>query len=165
MARRKWQKGPMGLGEKLENEQHQRRPRMTDVPRWRKGPGQRRQVTDRLEAYAAPTFGSLPERIVERWLIDQGLDYEREIWTLGGAALGGARLDFVVYNLIPGQRLVIRTMGTWVHASRGLMDAHQLARLLGYGYAVVDIWDGALYDALQAGNLSAFMYREIMRQS
>jgi len=122
-------------------------------------------VTAVAERYAAPTFGSLPERVLESWLISQGLDYEREQWTLGGATIGGARLDFVVFNLVPGRRVVIRVMGVWVHSTRQLMDAHQLAALLGQGWEVVDVFDSALYDALNQGNLSAYMYREIQRQT
>jgi hypothetical protein len=166
MARKKWQKGPPEL--KAQRRHHHKLPappkELHRAPFTRRGPG-RRIREDVLEDAAAPTYGSLPERIIEGWLLAHNYPYRREVWMLGGAVLGGAKVDFVVWALVPGKTLIIRVMGTWIHQGRQFMDAHQLDRLLSYGYEVVDLYDTALYEAVRGDRLSEYIYAQIMEQT
>lgn len=160
-----WQKGPRGLPSARRKRYKLPAPpkELHRAPFTRRGPG-RRVRESILEEAAAPTYGSLPERIIEGWLLAHGYPYRREVWMLGGAILGGAKVDFVVWALAPGATLILRIMGTWIHQGREFMDAHQLARLLDYGYKVVDLFDEALYEAVRADRLSEFIYAQIMEQ-
>ena len=122
---------------------------------------------DPLEAAALQgATGTLPERIVQRWLESAGHLYQAEHWEMGGRlVLGGAVVDFVVYDLAP-QPVVLRVMGEYWHGElpgRQARDDEQAQRLRRMGYLVVDLWESAIYAAALAGRVGSYVLGEVDR--
>ena len=111
---------------------------------------------------------SLPERIVWAWLERRGLSFAPQVSLMGGVGeVGGARVDFVVYGLM-GQPVVLRVMGGYWHGAafpeRQRIDVEQANRLRLNGYAVVDLVEQDIYDAVEYNRMTAYIEGEISRQ-
>lgn len=123
-------------------------------------------AVDPLEAAAAQGVqGTLPERIILKWLERRGYLYRVQVAELGGArSLGGMSLDFVVYGLA-GLPVVLRVQGTYWHGplmDRTALDDEQAGRLRLNGYLVVDLWEHEIYQAVLSHRLTEFVLNRIM---
>jgi len=124
------------------------------------------KVEDPLEKAALQGVpGTLPERIVWKWLEDEGRLYEAQYAELGGRwYAGGAVVDFVLYDL--GERPVaLRVQGDYWHGlgfpDRQARDDEQAIRLTARGYVVVDLWEGELYEAARHERVGRYITDEI----
>ncbi len=123
---------------------------------------------DPLEEFAIRSdIGTLPERIVWKWLEDGGYQYEYQLAAMGGRdVVGGAVLDFIVYDLA-GRPVAIRVQGEYWHSSafpsRQARDDEQYYRLVAMGYAVVDLWEQRIYDAAMNKRLTQYILGEVSR--
>ncbi|NIP97510.1 MAG: hypothetical protein GWO24_30405 [Akkermansiaceae bacterium] len=124
------------------------------------------KVEDPLEKAALQgVVGTLPERIVWKWLEDEERVYETQLAELGGRFwVGGAVVDFVVYDL--GARPVaLRVQGDYWHGpaqgGRQARDDEQAGRLQAMGYVVVDLWEGELYEAAEHERVGRYIEGEI----
>jgi hypothetical protein len=113
-------------------------------------------IEQSLEDYAWPSgMGTLPERIILKWLMIHEVAFEAQ-WAFGGGRreLGGAVIDFVVYGLAD-RPIALRVMGEYWHGQQGpnhqARDDAQAARLRADGYLVVDLWEEAIYRAALGG--------------
>lgn len=118
-----------------------------------------------FETWAMPgDIGTLPERIVWKWLEDNRYLYAHELTIGGGREMGGAVLDFLVYNMAD-RPVAIRVMGDYWHGSafpgRQAKDDEQSARLRDRGYIVVDLWEGDLLEAVEAGRLMEYIMDQL----
>jgi len=109
--------------------------------------------------------GSLPERIVWRWLQSQGLMFEPQYHAMGGRlTVGGAVIDFLVWGL-SGVPVAIRVQGGYWHGptfhERTIEDQIQADRLRGQGYLVLDLWEQDIYDAVLFDRLDAYIRNEL----
>ena len=152
-------------------------PKLTDEPKReraisteripiRKRPVQWGQKEDPLEKAALQgVAGSLPERIVWKWLIDQDYLFEAQRSEFGGRlVLGGAVVDFLVYD-IAGRPVALRVMGDYWHGpkfpERQARDDEQFYRLTARGYLVVDLWEKDIYEAVKNDRLTAYIMGEV----
>jgi len=124
-----------------------------------KQPGRREDPLEKAALQDVP--GSLPERIVWKWLERKGHLYEAQMPQFGGRVLaGGAVVDFIVYDLA-GMPVVIRVQGDYWHGpmrpGQQSRDDDQSARLRLQGYLVVDLWEGDIYEAVQHDRLSQYI--------
>ena len=124
------------------------------------------EARDPLEAAAVQgVLGTLPERIIRKWLDTRGYLYQIEAAESGGArTLGGMTLDFIVSGLA-GPRVVLRVQGDYWHGplmDRSSLDDEQAGRLRLSGYLVVDLWEHEIYQAVLSHRLSAFIFSRIM---
>ena len=133
------------------------------IPLRKRVPG---KVEDPLEKAALQGVpGTLPERIVWKWLDDEGRLYEAQYAELGGRwYAGGAVVDFVLYDL--GERPVaLRVQGDYWHGmgfpDRQARDDEQAMRLAAVGYVVVDLWEGELYEAARHERVGRYITDEI----
>lgn len=137
-----------------------RRPVQVEIPRAPRAPVGR--VEDKLEKAAVQSpVGTLPERIVWKWLLDHDYQFEYQLAELGGRdVVGGSVIDFVVYG-VGLKRIVIRVMGTYWHGpkfpERQARDDEQFIRLHALGYAVCDLWEHDIYDAVENDRLTPYM--------
>ena len=154
--------GIPGLGEmpeapkRIKDEPIPVRPRILDR-------GAQRDLLE--EAALQGVIGTLPERIVWKWLIDRGHRFIVERSEFGGAlVLGGAVVDFVIYDLA-GQPIALRVMGDYWHGprfpGRQARDDEQFQRLTAMGYMVVDLWEGDIYNAVLQERLTAYIMGEL----
>lgn len=109
--------------------------------------------------------GSLPERIVWRWLQSQGLMFQPQYHAMGGRlTVGGAVIDFLVWGL-SGVPVAIRVQGGYWHGptfhERTIEDQIQADRLRGQGYLVLDLWEQDIYDAVLFDRLDAYIRNEL----
>lgn len=109
--------------------------------------------------------GTLPERIIWRWLEREGFIFSTQSAELGGrTTVGGAVVDFVVYGYI-AQPMIIRVMGGYwhgpAHSDRMQGDEEQKARLEGLGYHVVDLWEEDIYTAAKRQGLRDYIWKEV----
>lgn len=109
--------------------------------------------------------GTLPERIVWKWLEDQGFRFITQGPEFGGRlVLGGAVVDFIVYD-IAGRTVALRVMGDYWHGptfpGRQARDDEQHDRLLEMGYLVVDLWESDIYKAVIENRLTAYITAEV----
>jgi len=109
--------------------------------------------------------GSLPERIVWRWLQSQGLIFEPQYRAMGGRlTVGGAVIDFLVWGLA-GVPVAIRVQGGYWHGptfhERTIEDRIQADRMRGQGYLVLDLWEQDIYDAVLFDRLDAYIRNEL----
>ena len=136
----------------------------------RQGIGVKKQVPGRVEdpvekAALQGVPGTLPERIVWKWLEDEDRLYETQLAELGGRFwVGGAVVDFVVYDL--GERPVaLRVQGDYWHGpgqgERQARDDEQAVRLAGLGYVGGDLWEGELYEAARYDRVGRYIEGEI----
>ena len=119
---------------------------------------------ERLEKYAKQgVMGSLPERIVWKWLEDHRYVFDVQQSHAGGRYMrGGFVVDFIVYTLA-AMPVAIRVMGEYYHGpmqpgTPGRDDA-AAARLRRDGYIVCDLWEQDIYDA--APDLLRLIMREL----
>jgi hypothetical protein len=124
------------------------------------------------------TAGTLPERLVAKYLLGRGLPYEGmgynahlyqgwafQLPTIGGrsGSGGGAVLDIAIAAKasLTGKIVAGRVNGSYWHHLPGAPahDAAQKRALERAGYTVLDIWD---YEATSPGVLDARM-REVLR--
>jgi very-short-patch-repair endonuclease len=116
----------------------------------------------RLENMAMQgVVGSLPERIVWRWLEDERLLYQAQKAEMGGrTVIGGAVVDFIVYGFM-GKPVILRVQGGYWHgpafSDRSTSDDEQAGRLRSLGYHVVDLWEQDIYDAALNNRLGDFI--------
>ena len=113
------------------------------------------------EAAMQGVVGTLPERIVWKWLVDRDYRFIMQRSEFGGAlVLGGAIVDFVVYDLA-GQPVALRVQGTYWHGpafpARQARDDEHYHRLTAMGYLVVDLWEHDIYAAVLHKALTAFI--------
>lgn len=109
--------------------------------------------------------GTLPERIVWKWLEDHGHSYEHQRTEFGGRLVaGGAVVDFFVYDLA-AKPVVLRVMGDYWHGpsfpGRQARDDEQAMRLTQQGYIVADLWESDIYEAVLQENLSRYILGEV----
>jgi len=108
--------------------------------------------------------GSLPERIVWRWLEDRRLLYQPQTQELGDRSAHGATVDFKVFDLA-AMPVVIRVQGEYWHGpafpGRRAVDDEQAARLRAEGLIVCDLQEQDIYAAVQADRLTAYIMAEI----
>jgi hypothetical protein len=108
---------------------------------------------DPLEAAAKQGVpGTLPERIVWKWLEDNDHLFDAQSEQGGGRlSVGGAVVDFLVYTLA-GATVAIRVQGDYWHGpafpERQARDDEQADRLRQWGYIVADLWEHDIYDAV-----------------
>lgn len=126
------------------------------------GPPKGEHLTERerLELAADPQLpGTLPERIVRKWLAQSGLQYyEQQIAEGGHLRIGGAVIDFIVYiGAPPG--VACRIQGSYWHLlpDRVAKDFVQANRLRAKGYRIFDAWEGDVYDAVLNGYLNSYL--------
>ena len=126
----------------------------------------RPETKDPLEAKAKQgVIGSLPERIIWKWLEDQKLAFQWQQSAFGGRMLrGGMVLDFVVLGLAAGP-VVIRVQGDYWHGptspGRPGRDDDQAQRLRAKGYIVLDLWESDIYAYALRGELRVLIERAI----
>jgi hypothetical protein len=122
---------------------------------------------DPLEQYALQgVTGSLPERIIWKWLEDSGHNYIAQEALMGGRLiLGGAVVDFIVYDLARAP-VVLRVQGDYWHGPLGPgkagRDDEQSRRLTERGYIVVDLWESDIYGAARGHRLEQYVRGEMM---
>jgi len=110
-------------------------------------------------------IGTLPERIVWKWLLDQDHLFTYQLAELGGRdVVGGAVIDFVLYSF--GQKVtIIRVQGEYWHGptfpQRQRRDDEQYYRLHAMGYAVCDLWENDIYDAVREKRLTSYIEGEL----
>jgi G:T-mismatch repair DNA endonuclease (very short patch repair protein) len=132
----------------------------------RQRPVSRESEADVLEKAAKQgVVGTLPERIVWKWLEDHDYRFITQGAEFGGRmVLGGAVVDFVVYD-IAGQPTAIRVMGDYWHGpkfpGRQARDDEHFMRLSQMGYLVVDLWEGDIYEAVKRDRLTAYIMGEV----
>jgi hypothetical protein len=118
---------------------------------------------ERLEKMAVQDTGTLPERLVEKWLIHRQYPYQKQLSLLGGnLRVGGGVVDFLVsYGPPPG--VAVRVQGDYWHTltPRIAKDRIQYQRLIAKGYIVLDLWEGELYTAALGGYLYGFCDKEL----
>jgi len=116
---------------------------------------------DPLEKAAAQNVpGTLPERIVWKWLEDHDYTFEAQRAEYGGRlVVGGAVVDFLVYGF--GRPIALRVQGTYWHGpefpERQARDDEQFYRLISLGYGVADLWEHDIYQAVLDDRLTAYM--------
>ena len=129
-------------------------------------PGVPGRTEDVLEKRALQgVVGSLPERIVWKWLEQAGHVYEAQRTELGGRMVaGGAVVDFFVYDLA-GTVVVLRVQGDYWHGvqnpKRQARDDEQAGRLRAQGYAVVDLWESDIYEAARLDRVGRYVLAEV----
>ena len=109
--------------------------------------------------------GTLPERIVWKWLEDEGHVYEAQQAELGGRLwVGRAVVDFVILDM-GSAPVMVRVQGDYWHGTnypeRKARDDEQAVRLRGMGYVVVDLWEGELYEAARRERVGRYIEDEI----
>lgn len=123
-------------------------------------PGSERE---RLEQKAAQGTGTLPERIIQRWLETSGIPFFAQQIEFGGhMRVGGGVVDFVVsIGAPPG--IVIRVQGSYWHTlpDRVTKDYVQRERLIAKGYRIFDAWEHDIYDAVLGGYLGSYMMENL----
>lgn len=111
--------------------------------------------------------GSLPERIVWKYLATRGHLFTAQSAAMGGRlTVGGAVVDFLVYDL--GARPVaMRVQGDYWHGparpDQQARDDAQASRLRGQGYVVADLWESDIYQAVRFDRLGAYIREEVGR--
>ena len=121
---------------------------------------------DKLEKAALQGVpGTLPERIVWKWLVDEDYRFITQGAEFGGRmVIGGAVVDFVVYD-IAGRPVALRVMGDYWHGpkfpDRQARDDEHYHRLTAMGYLVVDLWEKDIYEAVRRDRLTAYIMGEI----
>ena len=120
---------------------------------------------DPLEAAAMQGVdGSLPERIVWRWLETERLLYTPQTQELGDRSAHGATVDFEVFGLAL-MPVAIRVQGMYWHGSafpgRQAVDDEQAGRLRAQGFIVCDLHEPDIYAAVLADRLTDYIMAEI----
>lgn len=157
-----------GFGKIREIGERPRRPRTVKADRIvvRPRPIRTAPKENKLEKAALQGVpGTLPERIVWKWLEDNGYRYITQGAEFGGRLiLGGAVVDFLVYDLA-GRVTCLRVMGDYWHGpefpGRKARDDEQFARLTARGYLVVDLWESDIYQAVEQDRLNAYILEEV----
>lgn len=121
---------------------------------------------DVLEAAAVrPGRGTLPERIVWKWLEGQPYLFRVQQAEFGGRGqLGGVALDFVVFG-IAALPVALRVQGGYWHgpqSDRKSLDDEQAARLRMKGYLVVDLWEQDIYAAVRGDRLTSYIMERVI---
>lgn len=105
-----------------------------------------------LEALAEPAgpTGTLPERLVRRYLLDRRIVFQEQHPFGAPLRLGGAVVDFLLPFVGRPPGVVIRVQGDYWHTllPRIGRDRLQYEHLRRRGYRVVDAWE---HDLRQAG--------------
>lgn len=142
-----------------------RRPILDKIP-VRPGPRFFAPKEDPLEKAALQNVpGTLPERIVWKWLIDEDHIFEAQSIQEGGRmVIGGSVVDFLVYSMA-GRPVCIRVMGDYWHGpqfpERQARDDEQRARLNMMGYIVCDLWEHDIYEAVLQNRLTSYIENEV----
>ena len=150
------------VGEKVHKLPRVRGERISIRPR----PYPAKSDEDKLEEAAMQGVpGTLPERIVWKWLDEQGYRYITQGSEFGGRlVMGGAVVDFLVYDM-SGLTVALRVQGDYWHGptfpGRQARDDEQFARLTARGYLVVDLWESDIYEAVLQDRLTAYITREV----
>lgn len=152
-------------------------PKIGEIPRTRKAkvetiPARPRggvyygTAEDKLEKAALQGVpGTLPERIIWKWLLDKDYLFVGQYAESGGnMVVGGAVVDFLVYD-IAGKPTAMRIMGDYWHGpkfpQRQARDDEQYYRLVSMGYLVVDLWEHDIYQAVEQDRLTAYIMDEV----
>lgn len=140
-----------------------RLPSMEDITERAEVPGTRE---DPLEKGAMQGVeGSLPERIIWRWLERERYTYWVQYIVGGGRGfLGGMNVDFIVLGLA-AQPVALRVQGEYwhgpLHPDRQAIDDEQAARLRADGYLVCDLWEDEIYNAYSHGWLTDYILSKV----
>ena len=124
------------------------------------------KVADPLEKAALQGVpGTLPERIVWKWLEDEDHLYEAQRAELGGRMwVGGAVVDFVVFDLGTNP-VALWVQGDYWHGpaqgERQARDDEQADRLRLQGYVVVDLWEAELYEAARHERVGRYIMDQV----
>lgn len=109
---------------------------------------------------------TLPERIVWKALEEQRLAFRTQVTLFGGVSPGGARVDFLIYN-IRARPVVLRVQGDYWHGrsfpARQARDDEQAGRLRAAGYLPVDLWESDIYQAVRYKRVWGYIEGEINR--
>ena len=122
---------------------------------------------DPLEAAALQGVpGSLPERIVWKWLESEKRRYLRQRLLLGEQLLLGTTVaDFVILDWL-AKPIVLAIFGDYYHGpgfpERMRRDKRVFQRLIRQGYHPVILWESAIYEAVRAKRLTAYITGEIL---
>jgi G:T-mismatch repair DNA endonuclease (very short patch repair protein) len=110
-------------------------------------------------------MGSLPERIIWKWLQGQGYLFRVQQAEFGGRGqLGGVALDFVVFGMA-AMPVALRVQGAYWHgptSDRKALDDEQAGRLRMAGYLVVDLWEQDIYTAVRGHRLTAYVMERVI---
>lgn len=123
---------------------------------------------DPLEVHAAQNvMGTLPERIIWKWLLALRVPFEAQVRFFGGRQVkGGTVVDFVVWG-ISARPAVLRVQGEYWHGpakpSEAANDDAQAVRLRELGYIVVDLWESDIYRTALLGDVGEFIRRQLGR--
>jgi len=123
---------------------------------------------EELERYAKQGLvGSLPERIVYKWLEDNHYLFDWQRSFSGGRVIkGGFVVDFIVWNLVEVP-VAIRVQGTYWHGPTSPgnpgRDDEDAAVLRAQGYAVCDLWEEAIYRVAPTNGLRRLIMQELNR--
>ncbi|MCS7038040.1 MAG: hypothetical protein RMN24_00730 [Anaerolineae bacterium] len=109
----------------------------------------------RLEALAEPAgpVGTLPERLVRRYLLDRNIVFQQYLPVGAPIRLGGAVVDYLLPFVGRAPGTIIRVQGDYWHTllPRIGRDRLQYENLVRRGYRVVDAWESDLRQAGIAG--------------
>ena len=113
--------------------------------------------------------GSLPERIIWKWLVGQRVPFEAQVGFFGGRQIkGGTIVDFFAWGLA-SRPVCLRILGAYWHGpempNKAAQDDYQAVRLRQQGYIVVDLWEPDVYRYALLGNLSELIRRKIHQAS
>jgi hypothetical protein len=110
--------------------------------------------------------GTLPERIIIQWALDQRLTFYIQKRIYGSYTMFmSALVDMLILNY-PGiaQPIILRVNGQyWHNGSKSRRDDAQRLRLQADGYRVVDLWVPDIYRALLDGRLDGYVDDAIRR--
>lgn len=111
-------------------------------------------------------IGTLPERIIWKWLEDRGYSFTVQQAELGGRnQVGGAVVDFIVWDYA-GKPVAIRTMGDYWHGpafpNRRNRDDAQAGKLRARGYLVCDLFESEIYEYALDGHLGRLIDRQLL---
>lgn len=111
-------------------------------------------------------IGSLPERILWRWLELQRIPYEAQVAMFGGRRVkGGLVVDFVAYGLA-ARPVALRIQGEYWHGQKpgeAAQDDAQAVRMRQAGLIVVDLWESDVYRTALLGDLGELVRRQLAR--
>ena len=124
-------------------------------------PGVPGAKVDPLEAAARQGVdGTLPERIIWKFLEDSRMLYTPQTQELGDRSAHGTTADFEIMG-IAAMPVIVRIMGTYWHSAaflgRSSNDDEQAARLRAAGYIVIDLEEDSIYSAVLNDRLGDFV--------
>ena len=124
------------------------------------GKSDRQKLEDKATDAAGTYPGTLPERLVYKWCLDNELTFYIQKRVFASFTMFmSAIVDVLILGYIGiNKPLVIRIQSQYWHSgSQGRLDDAQAARLRSAGYHVTDVWEADLYRAALGNRLDRFM--------